>query len=48
MSAINSFGNIRRDTALAADGRRLGMYFFRRTHMDCSYSCKRFPAENNP
>ena len=43
-----SAGNIRRDTALAADGRCLGMYFFRRTHMDCSYSCKRFPAENNP
>ena len=29
-------------------GRCLGMYFFRRTHMDCSYSCRRFPAENNP
>ena len=39
-----STGNIRRDTALAADGRRLGMYFFRRTTMDCSYSCRRFPA----
>ena len=36
--------NLRRDTALAADGRRLGMYFFRRTTMDCSYSCRRFPA----